>query len=278
MFGDPFYNNVIRKYVIYFGTLFNNIEIQRENSSGEVIQDIKVPIAYGPRQKYIMRGDQDPNVDRQIAIVLPRMSFEMISFNYDPERRLNPLKKLYAAKSDSSYNLASVYNPQPFNIGFELNIAVKNAEDGVRILEQILPFFTPEYTATLKLLEDMPDLKFDIPVVFEGLTSRDEYEADFTQRRQLVHTLQFIVKGYVFGPIRDRKGLINQANTQFHVDPGAEGVFSINDGDEPASKVVITPGLDANGNPTSNSSVAINKDSVNANDNYDYVMANTFNG
>ena len=123
----------------------------------------------------------------------------------------------------------------------------------------------------------MPELKFDVPVVFEGLTSMDQYEADFTQRRQLIHTLQFLVEGYVFGPIKDRKGVIKKANTQFHVDPSAEGVFDLKN-DTPVSKIVITPGLDANGNPTSNASVAINTDSVSANDNYGHVMANTFNG
>lgn len=277
MFGDKFYNNVIRKYVVYFGTLFNEIEIDRTNNAGTVIQEMRVPIHYGPRQKYLMRNDVDPNLDRQVAVQLPRMSFEMTSFNYDPERRMNPNRRIYQAKSDSTFNLLSTYTPQPFNIGFELNIAVRNAEDGVKILEQILPFFTPEYTATLKLLDDMPDIKFDVPVVFEGLSSMDQYEADFTQRRQLIHTLQFLVKGYVFGPVKDRKGVIKKANTQFHVDPSDEGVFDLRN-DTPASKIVITPGLDANGNPTSNASVAINTDSVSANDNYGHVMANTFNG
>jgi hypothetical protein len=275
MFAQKYYNGVIRKYVVYFGTLFNNIEIDRVNRAGTTVQTMKVPISYGPRQKYIIRGDVDPNADRQIAVQLPRMSFEMTNFRYDSERRMNPMKKLYAA-STHNYNLKSVFNPQPFNIDFELNIAVKNAEDGVRILEQILPYFTPEYTATLKLLDDMPDLKFDIPVVFLNLNTRDEYEGDYVTRRQLIHTLSFEVKGYVFGPVTEKSDIIKQANTQFHVDPGAAGVFTFPE--DVASKVVITPGLDANGNPTSNSSVSINKDDINANSNYGYITANTFNG
>tara|TARA_R110000822_G_scaffold3972_2_gene16960 strand:- start:8058 stop:8885 length:828 start_codon:yes stop_codon:yes gene_type:complete len=275
MFKHKYYNGVIRKYVVYFGTLFNNIEIDRTNTAGEVVQTIKVPISYGPKSKYLVRGDTDPNLDRQVAVQLPRMSFEMTNFRYDSQRRMNPLKKFYAA-SDQNYNLRSVGTPTPFNIDFELNIAVKNAEDGVRILEQILPYFTPEYTATLKLLDSMPDLKFDIPVVFLNLATRDEYEGDFVTRRQLMHTLTFEVKGYVFGPITEKSDIIKQANVSFHVDPGAAGSFAFPD--TAASKVVITPGVLANGSPTSNASVSINIDDINANSNYGYITANTFNG
>ena len=178
MFGKKYYNGVIRKYVVYFGTLFNNIEIDRENNAGETIQTMRVPISYGPRQKYIERLNVDPNLDRQIQIQLPRMSFEMISFQYDAERRMNPMRDLVQAKSGQSFNLSSVGTPTPFNIGFELAIMVKNAEDGVRILEQILPYFTPEYTATLKLIDGL-DFGFDIPVVFNNLDTSDTYEGNF---------------------------------------------------------------------------------------------------
>ena len=277
MFGKKYYNGVIRKYVVYFGTLFNNIEIDRENNAGDTIQTMRVPISYGPRQKFIERLNVDPNLDRQIQIQLPRMSFEMISFQYDPERRMNPMRDLVQAKRDQSFNLSSVGTPTPFNIGFELAIMVKNAEDGVRILEQILPYFTPEFTATLKLVDGL-DFGFDVPVVFQSLNTSDTYEGNFEARRALIHTLRFDVKGYVFGPVEDKKGLIKKANTQFYVDPGAPGVFTINSIATPASRVTITPGLDANGNPTSNSTVAINTDSVSANDNYGFVTDKYFNG
>ena len=277
MFGKKYYNGVIRKYVVYFGTLFNNIEIDREDSSGNVIQTTRVPISYGPRQKYIERLNVDPNLDRQIQIQLPRMSFEMISFQYDAERRMNPMRDLVQAKSGQSFNLSSVGTPTPFNIGFELAIMVKNAEDGVRILEQILPYFTPEYTATLKLIDGL-DFGFDIPVVFNSLDTSDTYEGNYESRRALIHTLRFDVKGYVFGAVEDKKGLIKKANTQFFVDPSDPGTFNINSIATPASRITITPGLDANGNPTSNSTIAINTDSVSANDNYGFVTDKYFNG
>jgi len=273
MFGQKFYNGVIRKYVIYFGTLFNQIEIDRVDGSGDTIQNIRVPISYGPRQSFIERLNVDPNLDRQVAVQLPRMSFEMSNMQYAPERRLNPARKLYQVKSDDTHRFKSTFTPTPFDINFQLSIAVKNAEDGVRILEQILPFFTPEYTATLKLLDDF-DVKMDIPVVFQSLTSEDTYEGDMETRRALIHTLDFIVKGYIFGRVSDQGGLIRSANTQFFVDTTANGAFTL-DGSDPSSKVVIKPGLDANGNPTSNSSVSINTNSINANDNFGYISEKT---
>lgn len=264
MFGEKFYNGIIRKYVIYFGTLFNDIEIDRVNSSNTVIQSIRVPISYGPKEKYLAQLEQNPNLDRKIAIQLPIMSFEMTSFNYSPERRLNPTHRLYY-NTTAVNKLKSVYTPTPFDIGFQLNIYVRNAEDGVRILEQILPYFTPEYTATLKLLDNMPDVKVDVPVVFNSLSSEDTYEGDYETRRALIHTLDFTVKGYVFGPVRERSGLIRMANTQFFVDNNDEDIWdftrsdpSITDRGLPSSKITIVPGQDANGNPISFTGITAN--------------------
>jgi|TARA_B100000035_G_C21019224_1_gene563300 hypothetical protein len=273
MFGQKFYNGIIRKYVIYFGTLFNQIEIDRTDSSGDVIQSIRVPISYAPRAGFIERINVDPNLDRQVAVQLPRMAFEMTSFTYAPERRLNPAKKIYNTKSGDNHNYKSMFTPTPFDITFSLAIAVKNAEDGVRILEQILPFFTPEYTATLKLVDDM-DIKMDIPVVFQSLQTEDSFEGDFITRRAIIHTIDFVVKGYLFGRVNDQAGLIRTANTRFFVDESDPNVFQL-DGEDEASKVVIKPGLDANGNPTSNSSASINIDSITANDNFGYIINKT---
>lgn len=275
MFGEKFYNGAIRKYVIYFGTLFNDIEIDRVNSAGTTTQSLRVPINYGPKEKYDAMLTQNPNLDRKVGITLPRMSFEMTSFTYAPERRLSPTKRLYHVDRDSG-KYQSTFTPTPFDIGFQLAIFVRNAEDGVRILEQILPYFTPEFTATLKLLDDMPDVKMDIPVVFNSLTTEDTYEGDFETRRSIIHTLEFMVKGYVFGPVRDRQGIIKLANTQFFVEPSGN-TWNL-DGEDPASKVTIRPGLDANGNPTSNASLSINTNSITANDNYGYIIDKTFYG
>ena len=272
MFGQKFYNGVIRKYVIYFGTLFNDIEIDRTDNTGAVIQTLRVPISYGPRQSFIERLNVDPNIDRQVAIQLPRMSFEMTNFAYAPERRLNPTKKIYQQNADDTHRFKSTFTPTPFDINFQLSVAVKNAEDGVKILEQILPFFTPEYTATLKLLDTM-DIKYDIPVVFQSLATEDTYEGDFETRRALIHTLDFVVKGYIFNQVVDKAGIIRTANTRFFVDTTTSG-FTL-DGKDEASKVVIKPGLTANGTATSNSSLSINTNSINANDDFGYIIDKT---
>jgi len=262
MFGEKFYNGIIRKYVIYFGTLFNDIEIDRVNSSNNVIQTIRVPISYGPKEKYLAQLDQNPNLDRKVAIQLPVMSFEMTSFNYSAERRLNPLTRMYY-NTAAVNKLKSVFTPTPFDIGFQLNIYVRNAEDGVRILEQVLPYFTPEYTATLKLLDNMPDVKVDVPVVFNSMTTEDTYEGDYETRRALIHTLDFTIKGYVFGPVRERSGLIRMANTQFFIDSSPTGEWDITRSDPdtpgtPSSKITIVPGQDANGNPISYTGITAN--------------------
>lgn len=253
MFGEKFYNGMIRKYVIYFGTLFNDIEIDRTNSSNTVVQTIRVPITYGPKEKYLAQLDQNPNLDRKLAIQLPIMSFEMTSFSYSAERRLNPTHRLYN-NINKADRLRSVYTPTPFDIGFQLNVYVRNAEDGVRILEQILPYFTPEYTATLKLLDNMPDIKMDVPVVFNNLSTEDTYEGDYETRRALIHTLDFTVKGFMFGPVRERKGLIRMANTQFFVDNSNEGEWNLLR-DDPNTTISIKPGQLANGQAISTAGI-----------------------
>lgn len=275
MFKEKFYNGSIRRYVIYFGTLFNNIEIDRVDNSGTVTQSIRVPVTYAPKEKFIAQLEQNPDHSKTVAIQLPRMSFEMTSFQYAAERRLNPNKRLYNTVSGNNSELRSAFTPTPFDIGFQLNVYVRNAEDGVRILEQILPYFTPEFTATLQLVDSMPDVKMDIPLVFQSLSTEDTYEGDFITRRALIHTLEFSMKGYIFGPVRERSGLIKLANTQFFVETG--DTFNL-DGQDVVTKVVAKPGLDANGNPTSNSSVSINTSSIAANSNYGYIIEKTFNG
>lgn len=262
MFGEKFYNGIIRKYVIYFGTLFNDIEIDRVNSSNTVIQTLRVPISYGPKEKYVAQLEQNPNLDRRVSIQLPIMSFEMTSFNYSPDRRLNPINRLYYNTSAVN-KLKSVLTPTPFDIGFSLNIYVRNAEDGVRILEQVLPYFTPEYTATLKLIDNMPDIKVDVPVVFNSMTTEDTYEGDYESRRALIHTLDFTMKGYVFGPVREKAGIIRMANTQFFIDTSPAGEWDITRSDPdtpgtPSSKITIVPGQASNGAPINYTGITAN--------------------
>ena len=217
MFGTTFYHEHLRKYVVLFGTLFNDIYINRANSSGQILSSMKVPISYSPKEKMIVRVDQDPNFERPVAIVLPRMGFEMTSMAYASERKLSSIKK-FGVRQDNNNdeNLKYIYNPVPYDIGFSLYIAVKNTEDGTRILEQILPFFTPEWTATVNLIPDL-NIKTDIPTILTSVTSQDIYDGDYTSRRALIWTLEFTMKGYIFGPVKE-SGVITLANTNFYED------------------------------------------------------------
>jgi len=219
MIPGYFYHGLIRKYVVYFGTLFNDISIERTDDSGNIIQDFVVPIAYGPKQKFIARLEQDPTLNKSIAITLPRMSFEIVGFKYDPSRKLPSTGKILKQSTNYNGKFDSVYNPVPVNIDFSLSIYTKNAEDGFKIFEQIIPYFTPEWTSTLNILPDL-DLKVDVPVVLNNINMVDRYEGSFEDlsRRYIIHTLTFTMKGYLFGPISRsdviRKAIVNLYNNQ----------------------------------------------------------------
>ena len=219
MFGNEFYHETIRRYVIVFGTMFNDMVVHRRNNAGTIIKRIKVPIAYGPRAKFLSRIQQDPNLTKPDAISLPRMSFQIAGYNYDGTRKLTTIGQIKAPVANDLVN-GSVYNPVPYNIDFELSIYVLNAEDGTMLLEQILPFFTPEWTNTMKLVDDL-DLRMDVPVVLNSVNTEDTYEDSYENRRTIIHTLNFTMKGYLFGPIRD-KNIINTALTRTFIAPGFE--------------------------------------------------------
>jgi len=217
MLNSYFYHGLLRKYVVYFGNLFNDITIQRTDANDETVQDFTIPIAYGPKQKFIARIEQDlvPN-KREVAIVLPRLSFEITGFQYDATRKLPTLNKIV---TQGSYNsrLLSVYAPVPYNITFQLVAYVKNAEDGMKILEQILPYFTPEWTSTINVLPEL-DLSLDVPVVLTNTTMSDQYQGSLSDmdRRYIMHTLTFNMKGYFFGPTGStgviKRSIINMYN------------------------------------------------------------------
>jgi hypothetical protein len=208
MFNDQFYHELMRKYIIVFGNLFNNIYIHRKNAAGQVEQSIKVPLNYGPRDKALSLLDQKPDFTPQNAITLPRMSFEQISMNYAPQRKLNTIGKRYKTTTSDASRMTYNYNPVPYDINIALSIMVKNADDGAQILEQILPYFTPEFTVSMKPVADM-DIVQDIPIVLQGVTTEDTYEGNYEQRRALIHTLDFIVKGNFYGPVRNQEIIKN---------------------------------------------------------------------
>ena len=198
MLGSTFYHQTIRKYVAVFGTLFNDINIERKNSSGTVVERLKVPLAYGPKQKWLL-AVQDTTADRKVvATRTPRMGFAMTGVSYDPARKLNTIGRNVAANTSSTTtNMITMYNPVPYNFDFELFILVKNAEDGTQILEQILPFFTPEFTVTVNTIPDM-NIKADVPITLNSSSVADEYEGDLSARRTITWTLSFSLKGFKY--------------------------------------------------------------------------------
>ena len=198
MLGSTFYHQTIRKYVAVFGTLFNDINIERKNSSGTVVEKLKVPLAYGPKQKWLL-AVQDTTADRKVvATRTPRMGFAMTGVSYDTARKLNTIGRNVAANTSSTTtNMITMYNPVPYNFDFELFILVKNAEDGTQILEQILPYFTPEFTVTVNTIPDM-NIKADVPIVLNSSSVADEYEGDLSTRRTITWTLSFVLKGFIY--------------------------------------------------------------------------------
>ena len=198
MLGSTFYHQTIRKYVAVFGTLFNDINIERKNSAGVIVERLKVPLAYGPKQKWLL-AVQETSADRKVtATRTPRMGFAMTGVTYDSARKLNTIGRNVAANTSSTTtNMITMYNPVPYNFDFELFILVKNAEDGTQILEQILPFFTPEFTVTVNTIPDM-NIKADVPITLNSSSVADEYEGDLSARRTITWTLSFSLKGFIY--------------------------------------------------------------------------------
>jgi len=267
MFGHQYYNQVIRRYVVMFGTLFNDIIVQRFNKAGQRIQALKVPIAYGPKEKFLVRITQDPELTNQSQVSLPRMGFEMTGMQYIPDRKLSSTQRRVntVGATGSNNSVKTVYTPVPYDFNFSLSVFVKNADDGVQILEQILPFFTPEWTTTLKIIPEM-NIKHDVPTVLQSVTTEDAYDGDFETRRSLIYNLDFLVKGYIYGPVK-KSGIIKRTMVDFINSANTE----LQQGNR-IEKITITPGLDANGNPTANSAQSINIDNISANDNYGFAI------
>ena len=207
MLGNYFYHQIIRKTIVSFGTVFNQIHIRHHDDNGSQVSDMRVPLAYGPRQKFLARLEQQPELNKPIQITLPRMSFEMNSLQYDVSRKTGVTQTF---KASDGTNLKKVFMPVPYNIGIELNILTKLNDDALQIIEQILPFFQPAFTITVDLVDSIGE-KRDIPIVLESINFQDDYEGDFSTRRALIYTLQFTAKTYLFGPIADTSdGLIRK--------------------------------------------------------------------
>jgi len=206
MFGQHFYHKSIRNTVIAFGTIFNNINIRRLDSSGNPLQKIRVPLSYAPKEKFIARLDQNANLtgdDSSVAITLPRMSFDVTGYAYDSSRKLNKNQKYSVAKNASGdeKKVFTQYSPVPYDVSFELNVFTATSDDGLQIIEQILPYFQPDYTVTMIIDKTYMDTKRDIPFILESVDYEDSYQGALTDRRRIIYTLKFTAKIYLYGPI-----------------------------------------------------------------------------
>ena len=198
MLGTQFYNQAVRKTVVSFGTLFNNIELKKI-VDGQVIETEKVPLAYGPKQKFLYRLQGNPTDGRKVAITLPRIYFEMTGIDYDPSRKTPATQKYKTVINDNGNEVRTQYVPVPYNISFEVGILCKSQDDGLQILEQILPFFQPSFSMSLKFIPDMDEVR-DVAVVLNSVDFDDDWEDDFSTRRSITYTMQFTAKSYIYGP------------------------------------------------------------------------------
>ena len=218
MFGDYFYHEILRKTVIGFGTLFNAIEIRHSDNNDDVQSRMKVPLAYGPMQKFLAKIEQQPELRGRSAITLPRMSFEMTGINYDSTRKASITQTFKTCNTGEYGNLKKVYMPVPYNISFQLSIATKLNDDMLQILEQILPYFQPGLNITINLVSSIGE-KRDVPIILENINMTDDYEGSFDNRRAMISTLTFTAKTYLFGKIADNSdGLIKKVTVDYRDD------------------------------------------------------------
>lgn len=263
MFGQFDYHSAIRKYIIMFGNMFNDIDVVRYNNAGTAVQTIRVPIAYGPKEKFLARIRQDANLDRGVGAVLPRLSFEITGFSYDSTRQMNKQNRITSIGSGNNA-MRSGWAPAPYNIDITLYGMFANNEDAVQVVEQILPYFRPEWTNSVKIVPSL-GIYVDVPTVLTGMSLEDTYEADFQTRRAIIYTFNFTVKGYIYGPVTN-KGLITRTRLDFHIEPSANtAAFE-------AERITLTPGQLANGSPTANSSASVDRTAISANSTYGFAF------
>ena len=208
MFGQYFYHSHIRKTVAVFGTLFNNISVQRKDANGTSVNNVKVPLSYGPKQKFLARLFEEPDLNApEVAIRLPRMSFEITGMQYDTSVKLN---KMNTIAQPNVHGQSTIRNPVPYIINFTLSVYAKNQDDALQVVEQIIPYFNPEYVVTIREIPSL-NISRDIPIVLQSVNYSDDYEGDFTSRRVLIYTLDFTMKTFFYGPITQNVGVIKDA-------------------------------------------------------------------
>lgn len=269
--NDPFYFSIFSKMTAAFGSMFNDIIVPRFDANGAVNALVHVPISYAPKEKVEAREIDDPNIDKQSAVSpLPRISFEMQAPHYDATRSLNPTQSSAIVKDVATGGYKHQYMPVPYNFPFTLWVYAKTIVDGNKIVEQILPFFRPEFPLKIELI---PELNYaaNVPVILNSVNMTDSYDGDFKDRRAIIWTLDFTMKGYLFGPITEDK-VIKFANVNFYAPTIVNLVDAVgNTTFKPIDRVTSQPGLTANGQPTSNIALTIPYQQINADDPYAYI-------
>ena len=221
MFNSPFYHYTLRKVVASFGSLFASIYIVKRDKDNKEVERLKVPLAYGPAERYLIRTTEDPNLDRNYAIKLPRMSFEIKSLEYDSNRKLNTIRKNIQPLPNSPGSVIRQYQGVPYKLSIELSIISKYIDDSNQIIEQILPWFTPAYTVAIKSIPTM-DYRDDVAITLSGLALQDNYDDDWSVRRDVIWILSFEVQVMFYGPVAEKK-VITQAMTDIIAATDLEG-------------------------------------------------------
>lgn len=226
MLGQYFYNQHLRKSVAIFGTLFNNINVVKRDAQGNVLSTVKVPLAYGPKQKFLARLREEPDLTApEVSIRLPRMSFEIVTVTYDTQAKLNKNIKL---QTPSIHGVNTIYTAAPYNLSMQLNIIGKTQDEVLQITEQILPYFNPEYIVTVKEIPEI-NLVRDVPITLQNVTMSDDYEGEFEQRRTLIYTLDFNMKVQFYGPIQKDIGVIKDTTINTRNMNTGKKISTIND-------------------------------------------------
>jgi hypothetical protein len=214
--NNVFYHGIIRKTIVAFGSLFSSIYIDRKEGdsvTGNTIQRLQVPLAYAPKEKWLVRLDSDPTLENHIYTTLPRLSFEITGYTYDSTRKTNRMQKIFCG--DGTGAASSVFSPVPYNIEISLYILTKTQEDALQIVEQILPTFTPEYTLSIKTVPEMNIIQ-DIPVILNSISVQDDYDGDFQTRRFVTHTLTFTLKTYLYGNVNSGSKIITDVTVNLN--------------------------------------------------------------
>lgn len=271
LYNEYFYHKTIFKSVATFGTLFNDITVKRKTSNGNTVKELKVPLSYGPRSKFLSKIEE---TGKNTAITLPRLSFEMSGFSYDSQRKLNSLGVRYNKTETGSEK--SMYNPVPYNIGFSLNVYVEHFDEGLQIIEQIVPFFSPYLNIPSKLVYDDMGIVDDVPVLLNDVSLEESYEGQFQDKRVIMWNLSFTLKTNIFKPVKESE-LIRQVETNIISTPtGDSGEVTPQEKQQAQesgvkSKSITKPGLTDQGEPTTKESESIPKEEIEADDNYGFI-------